>query len=404
MKQSPFVFYTFLLIFFALQTISPCHAYDVSKQLSINGFLSQGYIKSSGNNFLGNSMDGSFQLNEVGLTINSTVNDNLRLGFQILSRDVGAEGNNDFQLDWAVADYRWQDWIGMRLGKVKLPIGLYNQSLVTDFLRPMVFLPQSIYDENKRTQIVGAMGGSIYGNISFGSKGDIDYQAYYGKVDFSEDSGHARGIQSLVNSFTRKKGLGTISDFDAENKYVYGGSLIYSPPLEGLRLGVSYFTGQTDFDFTIGTQTGSARGTSKDFVVLSMEYSRLDWKFAMEYSEITGDREVMGFDIPDGRSQGAYAQLCYHFFEPFVFSAIYDIFYADKRDRDGSNFVAQGQPDFLGWRKDIGVGVRWNITSQWNIKAEQHWVDGASLQLPLFNPQGVKKDWNYLVLKTSFNF
>jgi hypothetical protein len=31
-------------------------------------------------------------------------------------------------------------------------------------------------------------------------------------------------------------------------------------------------------------------------------------------------------------------------------------------------------------------------------------VDGAALQLPIFNPEGVERDWNYFVLKTSFNF
>lgn len=390
--------------FISLQTTSPCQAYDLSDSLSINGFLSQGYIKSSKNNFLGNSLDGSFQLNEFGLTINSEVTHNLRFGLQLLSRDLGEEGNNDILIDWAVADYHRQDWFGLRLGKVKLPIGLYNQSRDTDFVRPMVFLPQSIYDENKRTLVVAAVGSSIYGNISFDSKGDLDYQAYYGKVDFREDSGQARGIKNLTQMVAKQKGLGAVTDFESDNRYVYGGSLVYSPPVEGLRLGVSYFTGQTDFNFKTGAVNGVAKGTNKDFVVLSLEYSRYNWKLSTEYSEYTGDREVLGKDIPDGRSQGAYVQLCYHLFEPIVLSALYDVFYANKNDHNGSNFVAQGQPASLGWRKDFGMGIRWNITNQWLVRAEQHWVDGASLQLPIFNPQGVEENWNYFVLKTSFNF
>ncbi len=404
MKRSRGAFCTFLFGLISLQIISPCQAYDLNDRISINGFLSQGYIKSSDNNFLTDSKNGSFQLNEFGLTFNSVVNDKLRFGFQLLSRDVGEEGNNDILLDWAVADYHWQDWLGLRLGKVKLPIGLYNQGRDTDFLRPMVFLPQSIYDENKRTLVVAAVGGSIYGSLSIGNSGDLDYQAYYGKVDFRDDSGQARGMEHLVSRIAGQRNLGAVSDFDPDNRYVYGGSLVYSPPLDGLRLGMSYFTGQTDFDFKTGGVKGEAQGTNKDFVVLSMEYSRPRWKIAAEYSEYTGDREVLGTDIPDGRSQGAYVQLCYHLLEPLVLSALYDVFYADKNDHNGSNFVAQGQPDFLGWRKDFAVGIRWNISDQWLIKAEQHWVDGASLQLPIFNPDGVEQYWKYFVLKTSFNF
>jgi len=394
----------FLSGFISFQAVPVCQAYDFGEYLSINGFLSQGYIKSSGNNFLGDSLDGSFQLNEFGLTVNSVVNDNLRLGFQLLSRDVGKEGNNDVVLDWAVADYHWQDWLGLRLGKVKLPIGLYNQGRDTDFIRPMVFLPQSIYDENKRSQYVAATGGSVYGNISFGSSGDLDYQAYYGQVDFRTDSGQSRGMELLVNSFASKRNLGAVSDFQVENRYVYGGSLVYAPPINGLRLGVSYFTGKTDFDFKVGGVAGKALGNNKDFIVLSAEYSRLNWKLAAEYSEFTGVRKVLGTEVPGGRSQGAYIQLCYHLFEPIELSALYDVFYADKDDHDGSNFVAQKQPDYLGWRKDFGVGIRWDISSQWLVRAEYHWVDGASLQTQIFNPEGVKKNWEYLVLKTSFNF
>lgn len=404
MKRSPGSFCLALFGLISLQAISPCHAYDFNEHLSINGFLSQGYIESRNNNFLGDSLDGSFQLNEFGLTVSSTVNDNLRFGFQLLSRDVGEEGNNDVLLDWAVADYRWRDWLGLRLGKVKLPIGLYNQGRDTDFLRPMIFLPQSIYDENKRTLFVAAMGGSVYGNLSFGVAGDLDYQAYYGKVDFREDSGQSRGMEYLVSGIAAANGLGAVSDFEADNRYVYGGALLYSPPTDGLRLGVSYFTGQTDFDFNVGAADGDARGTNKDLVVFSLEYAQPDWKIAGEYSEFTADREAFGRDVPDGRSQAAYVQLCYHLYEPFVLSALYDVFYADKNDHDGSKPAARGQADFLGWRKDFAIGMRYNITDHWLIKAEQHWVDGAALQLPIFNPQGVEENWSYFVLKTSFNF
>lgn len=397
-------FCLFLSGLISLLIISPCHAYNVSERLGINGFLSFGYIKSRNNNFLGNSLDGSFQLNEFALTSNYIATDNLRFGFQLLSRDVGAEGNNDILIDWAVVDYRWQDALGLRLGKVKLPIGLYNQGRDIDFLRPMAFLPQSIYDENKRTLVVAALGGSLYGNFSLGGGGDLDYQAYYGKVDFREDSGQARGLEQLVAKTALQRSLGEVSDFEADNRYVYGGALVYTPPLDGLRLGISYFTGQTDFDFQVGGKDGAARGTNKDFVVLSAEYFLPDWKFSAEYSELTGDREILGRDIPDGRSQGAYVQVCCHIFEPFVLSMLYDVFYADKDDHDGSNFVKNGQPDFLGWRKDLAVGLRWNISDQWIVKAEHHWLNGAALQLPIYNPEGVDEDWSYFVLKTSFNF
>lgn len=404
MPQVRICFTAFLYLLYLLFPSHSAQAYNLSDDLSINGFLSQGYINSSGNNTFGESKDGSFQLNEFALTVNSTPTEKLRLSLQLLSRDLGSEGNNELRIDWAMADYRFHDSFGTRAGKIKLPIGLYNQHRDSDFLRPMTFLPQSIYDQNKRSLLVGAWGGSVYGNIPLGALGDADYQVYYGKVDFYNDSGQAVGMKNLVGGIAAKSGLGAINGFDAENEYVAGGSIIYFPPLENLRFGFSYFTGETEFTFNTGTTPGTASGRNKDMIVLSAEYSGRKWTVASEYIEFTGDRKVLGQDIPDGRSQGVYLQFCYHLREKIAISILYDIFYADKNDRDGNKLIAQGKPDYLAWRKDLGTAVRWDINDRWTVRAEYHSIDGASLQLPIYNPTGVERYWSYYVLKTSFNF
>jgi len=380
-------------------------AYDLGDYLSINGFLSQGYIHSSDNNVFGDSKDGSFQLNEFALTLNSTPLERLRLGLQLLSRDLGEEGDNDILIDWAMADYRLIDSFGVRLGKVKLPIGLYNQHRDSDFLRPMAFLPQSVYNEQKRVMLVGAWGGSIYGNFSLGKIGDVDYQAYYGKVDYRNDSGQAIGMENAIKRTSMMNGWGPVSNFDAENEYVTGGSIIYSPPVDGLRLGFSYFTGKTEFDYTAGGIDRKASGNSKDFVVFSLEYSGPNWTFSSEYTEFTGDRKIGTIDLYDGRSQGGYVQFCYHLHESVAVSALYDVIYADKTDRSGDRLEASGLPDYFGWRKDFGVAIRWDITDRWMVRAEYHNIDGAGLGLQIFNTPSVPdRYWDYYVLKTSYNF
>ena len=403
MQKSTKQLTAFILGLFFLFLAQTSHAYELGDYLSINGFLSQGYIKSTGNNIFGESIDGSFQLNEFALTLNSVPMEKLRLSLQLLSRDLGAEGDNDILIDWAMADYRFSDLLGVRVGKVKLPIGLYNQLRDSDFLRPMAFLPQSIYNENKRNLLVGAWGGNIYGNFSLGRVGDFDYQAYYGTVDFRNDSGQAVAMKRLIQSTANKKGLGAVTGFDSENDYVMGGALIYYPPVDGLRLGVSYFTGETEFNFNVGGTAGKASGHSKDFVVFSAEYTNTNWVLSTEYSEFTADRKVLDVDIRDGRSQGGYLQFCYHLHEDVAASVLYDIVYVNKDDRDGSAFVAQGQPDYLAWRKDIGAAIRWDVTDRWMVRAEYHNIDGAALGLPIFN-SGVERYWSYYVLKTSFNF
>ncbi len=168
----------------------PCSlfAFDLGK-LQINGFVSQGYMESSNNNFLDpGSQDGTFEINEIGLTFNAPITDKLRIGAQLLSRDLGPDGNNDLSLDWAFGDYRVTDWFGVRAGKLKLPVGLYNETRDSDFLRAMAFLPQSVYDEMQRGFMTAGYGGAVYGNVPAGGIGDFDYQVFYGQIQVDEDT------------------------------------------------------------------------------------------------------------------------------------------------------------------------------------------------------------------------
>ncbi|PLX81940.1 MAG: hypothetical protein C0617_15590 [Desulfuromonas sp.] len=378
--------------------------------LGINGFLSQGYMYSYGNNFLAQTTDGTFEINEMGVTLHSRLGGKLRLGLQLLSRDLGEEGNNDVRLDWAVADYRHRDWLGLRIGKIKLPIGLYNQGRDSDFLRPMAWLPQSVYDENKRNLLVAAAGIGLYGNIFFSDMGDVDYQVYAGEADFPDDSGQARRVQNLAQRTAKQKGLGLVTDMDADNKYVYGASLIYNTSLDGLRIGASYFNGSTDFDIQL-TEFGTGKVTqeeatarNKDFVVFSLEYTTGLFTLASEYTEFTADREVLGSRVPSQRSQGWYGQASVRPLEKLTLSVLYDHFYANKADHGGKGFEEMGLPSFVGWRKDFGVALRYDINYNWLVKAEWHHVDGGALGLQIFNPDGLEKDWNYAVAKASFNF
>ncbi len=384
-------------------------AFDLG-EVRVNGFVSQGYLESSGNNFLADSKGGTTQINEAGLAVTSRVNDRLRIGLQFLSRDLGVEGDNEVLLDWGLADYRHRDWLGLRVGKVKLPIGLYNEGRDSDFLRPMAFLPQGIYDENKRNLLVAVQGGAVYGNVGAGPLGDFDYQFYYGELNFPDDSGQSRGLNMQATGLAKKMGLGVVTKFSADNDYAYGGSIIYNTPLEGLRLGASQFEGKTNFDIKLlNMATGAAssamgQGRNKDFVVYSLEYAMPSLTAAFEYTEYSAQVEMFGKPLPGGRSQGGYGLLTWRFVDQVALSVLYDVHYADKHDHDGGNFVKQGKPDFMGWRKDFGVGLRYDVNDNWLVKVEWHDVDGAALGLSVVNPEGLEENWSYFIAKMSFNF
>ena len=60
--------------------------------LNIHGFVSQGYLHSSDNNYQGNTEDGTFEFNELGINFSTQLTDELRLGIQFFARDLGNFG------------------------------------------------------------------------------------------------------------------------------------------------------------------------------------------------------------------------------------------------------------------------------------------------------------------------
>ena len=67
--------------------------------IDVHGFISQGYLQSTANNYLAKSEKGSFEYNEAGINFSTNVSDKLRLGLQLMARDMGDSGNNEVQLD-----------------------------------------------------------------------------------------------------------------------------------------------------------------------------------------------------------------------------------------------------------------------------------------------------------------
>lgn len=372
------------------------------EEIAVHGFLSQGYMNSAGNNFLADSKDGTFQINEVGLTIASQVNDQLRLGLQALSRDLGRDGNNEIRLDWGYADYHHADWLGVRLGKIKRPMGLYNEERDSDFLRPMAFLPQSIYDEVRRDMLVAYQGVGLYGNVPVSRLGDLDYQVFRGEFNFPDDSLFTLSLKQTANAIAQQKSLPPVTDLKVTNSYVEGAWFVLNTGFEGLRLGASFLKGRQEL-FLNGNPLPQGELTVKNRMIYSVEYSVGSLTIASELGETDRRQIILGNTNADGKTLERYVMATYELNKRVSLSAVYDEYYNDKHDRGGNSFASQGKP-YLGWRKDLGIGLRYDVNPNWALKAEWHKVDGGALYMTVLNPTGVQRDWNYMILKSSFNF
>lgn len=386
---------------------------NISEKIRLNGFLSQGFVYSTDNDFLPNSSkSGSSEMSEFGATFSVDVTEKLRLGFQLFARDFGPIGNHNIKLDWGFADYRFADAFGIRVGKVKTPVGLYNEVRDTDALHPLAILPQSIYDETMRAVFVAYEGLGIYGNLDFKGFGDFDYHVFGGSIYHPEDAPHLWQIQFAANVVLSQLGM-MMTQIGMESEYFYGGRLIWNTPIRGFRLGGTLIRHKSAMEAVLDSPLtgpfpvyGSMELTRCFF--LSGEFTLGDFTLTSEYMELLPEIQMEMFGqtaaVSEENMQGWYVMASYMFGDKVTLTALYDQFYADKDDKKGLGAIAQGNPDFVHWQKDLAFGLRYDINFNWTIKFEWHKIDGLGKSWIFSDRSTYERYWNMFVTKISFNF
>lgn len=385
----------------------------ISERIQLNGFLSQGYIYSTQNDFIPQASEyGSYEFSEAGLTFSVDVSEKLKLGFQLLARDFGPIGNYRIFLDWGFADYRFAKAFGIRVGKIKAPLGFYNEVRDTDPLFPMVILPQSIYDEAFRPVFIAYSGIGLYGKLNIGA-GSLNYHLFTGTVNHPSDAPYLMQIRNAVNRGIAQTGM-SISPLEMDTQLFYGGRLIWNTPINGLRLGGSYAYLKAKYkgNLTIPmsnpvTLFGSMK--LKKFFLLSGEWAIGNFTITTEYMELPPliHLDLFGENIllTEETQQGWYIMGSYVFGDKLMLYAYYDRFLSDKDDPEGNNTVLMGLENFFGWQKDIVIGARYDINFNWTVKLEWHFMDGVAKSAVFFpDLLHAEQKWHMLALKMSYNF
>ena len=110
---------------------------------------------------------GSFDFREIGLNASMRPLTNLQFSVQGLSRTAGKGSPGNIRLDYGFIDYtyfhRENSQLGIRLGRMKNPLGFYNDTRDVPFTRPSILLPQSIYFDRTRKLAIAADGVHLYG-------------------------------------------------------------------------------------------------------------------------------------------------------------------------------------------------------------------------------------------------
>jgi hypothetical protein len=314
-----------------------------------------------------------------------------------LYRRAGESDQEGLRLDYAQADWRFYQndstQLGLNLGKVKIPYGLYNETRDVPFTRPSILLPQAIYVDNSRSLLIAAPGAIFHGsNVS--PYGTLDFTLGWAKPDFSSES-----VEYVF--------LGTNRPGKLEGKPSFSTSLRWDAPTD-TTLMLTYIDAKADYE--PGAPDYLAAGSIHYRNLLASIQQRFDTlTLTAEYGEPRSDRTGFGAALPDAAHTSIvyYLQGEWRFHPEWELVLRNEVNYRDELDKSGQKFhAATGLPAHILFTDDWVVGLRWDATPNLMLRAEYHHVNGTSWLPGLDNPNifATEQRWNMGLLQAAYRF
>ena len=348
-----------------------------------HGFISQGFIKSTANNYLGNSQEGSFDLTEVGLNATKALGSNIDLGAQLFARKFGPSENYNVKFDWFYANYQHSNWFKIKAGRIKIPYGLYNELSDIDSARVPILLPQSVYPSQSRNYLLAQNGVQVYGFGDLGKLGSLDYHIYAGSIN--------------IDLPTQTSTALLITQIDVP--HIIGGRLLWETPIEGLKTAFTLQRLNLDLNFI---QSGIAAKAVLPVTqaLASVEYSyhrlMLASEFGRQYVELQTTPALYPHTYTI--SEQFYVLANYQLTDVFAPGIYYSMLTPDITNRGGVE-KQQG---------DLALYVRYDFNPHWLFKLDGHLMNGTgglNTALNNNNPLSTLSDnWQVFLIKTTAYF
>lgn len=346
-----------------------------------HGFIAQGVIDVDGSNFVNENGSLSPKLTELGINGSYQLSPTLRLAGQVVYLNGGHRYAEGIRIDYALLDwlvFSNTDWrANIYLGRFKNNHWLYSSSRDIPFARPSIILPQSIYFDGFRDIAVGADGAAFKISRSNDVLGNFDFNFSYGANPIAD--------KQTENILSDESQGSVKQDFEAQ------ASLYWQPVFSPWRFGASYL--DSDFTYQANSQGDVFVGGGFSFQTSSVNalYEGEKWEFSGEFHKSVFT--TTGFFYPANRtsptSHRMYVQSRYKVDNQLTLLARYETFYGDKNDKEGENLAQEtgGKiPAYFAFHKDTTIGLSYDFSSNFRLRFEYHWFQGAGRLTPVVRP------------------
>ncbi|HEX9729516.1 MAG TPA: hypothetical protein VGA37_13500 [Gemmatimonadales bacterium] len=335
---------------------------QVDSQLSIHGYLTQGYGIANGGTFLGVSESGTGDYRNAAMQFRYALTDKGNVTLQFSHRRLGQSpvvtDEADVKLDWAFVGHRFGD-VDVRIGRTPIPAGIYNEVRDVGVVLPLYRAPFNFYLEGAFTsETVDGVVASY----------DVVPAAGWGL----EFSGFAGGW-GMINRMTIDSSYAGLA---VRVEQGLGGQFWLTTPIDGLRAGVGASRQEID--------QGDFAGTWKEW------HASVDGTFHW----FTARAEYRVFDLPILDYAAYYGYLGLHATERLTFHG-----QADFADLE---YAPLPSVDF---NDAYTAGASYAFQPNLVLKGEAHftkgyWADAPVIDFTSDRPASV----NYVVISLSTAF
>ena len=370
------------------------------ERLQVHGFASQAVVQTSDNRYFGDSSSTSFDFTELGLNVSYQVSNEIVVSGQLLSRRAGEMYDGTPSIDYALVDLRLSSALdrrmGLRLGRIKNPLGLYNETRDVPFTRPSIFLPQTVYFDKIRNVLLSSDGAMFYAE-SFQDWGNLSLTLGIGESVIDEN---------VEWTFLGSDFPGDLDSGEA-NKIA---SIWYYTPDERTRLGLSGLKSSLSFkpDALSFLDSGDI---DVFYWIASVQYNTEDVSLSAEYARIPIDWKNFGpyFPLDQAESEGYYIQGAYRVAPNVELMLRYEEGFADRNDRSGvrsSALTGGATPPFDFYSRAWTAGLRWDILPNVMLRLEYQRQQGTYALSFRENPDAgsLVEDWDAFAASISVRF
>lgn len=335
--------------------------------LSIHGHLTQAYANSSGGTILGIPQDGTTDYRTAALMFRykMTATDTfvLQLSHERLGESPLAD-DQTVEMDWLYYQHQLRDSVLIKIGKIPIPNGIYNEVMDVGTVLPFYRPPTQFYGEVAFSSET-VDGGVIYHSLPLGAW-ELRTDIFTGEWDF------VYVVDGVVTP--------------ARSKSALGAQLWLQTPIEGLRLGLG---GYHTVDHNVPILPPGRKQSQKDLHV-SLDADFEHFLFQAEYRKSDSKNHTfIDYYALAGARLGK-----------FQFNVM-----AEIATLDLPTIVVPGL-DFMDIKlhRDYAVGVNYKFRPDLVLKVEGHQLKTLNTEeplVPLFMDP-IKVKYYIVSLSTSF--